>query len=232
MRYHISSKGESAKCEAPPGKCPLNGEHFDSPEEAQEHHEKTQKSSEFASITKKTSLPKMSESEENAAYEASDSTNLELWESMGTYEVSSPAIYEAEAKGPEAVRQLDGIVTKAGGDPKKEVAHYVIEEDYTEGSKLRTLMGGHDEEGDAADDYAESLEAKARDVQDQMMDDPKVYKRVMSKYFRKNEHVRVAEGRKSYIVATRPRDEWDSWGRDEEKQIQDDLAEIEDSKSD
>lgn len=34
MRYHMNGKGESAKCDAPPGKCPLEGEHYESEEEA------------------------------------------------------------------------------------------------------------------------------------------------------------------------------------------------------
>lgn len=34
MRYHMNGKGESAKCVAPPGKCPLEGEHYESEEEA------------------------------------------------------------------------------------------------------------------------------------------------------------------------------------------------------
>lgn len=34
MSYHINGRGESNICDAPPGKCPLGGQHFDSREEA------------------------------------------------------------------------------------------------------------------------------------------------------------------------------------------------------
>lgn len=34
MRFHINGRGESDECDAPPGKCPLGGQHYESGDEA------------------------------------------------------------------------------------------------------------------------------------------------------------------------------------------------------
>lgn len=52
-KFHTNRKGESATCDAPPGKCPLGGEHFDTAEEAQEHFESTRGDQHLKGVSKK-----------------------------------------------------------------------------------------------------------------------------------------------------------------------------------
>lgn len=53
-RFHISSDGTPRKCDAAPGSCPLGGEHFDSPAEAQGSYERSMASQTFSSFSKKS----------------------------------------------------------------------------------------------------------------------------------------------------------------------------------
>lgn len=52
-RFHISVRGESATCDAPPGKCPLNSEHFDTAAEAAQYVENSMAEHAHAGVTKK-----------------------------------------------------------------------------------------------------------------------------------------------------------------------------------
>jgi len=56
-KYHISDKGEAAPCDAPPGKCPKGGEHFDSPEAAQKSYESNMNKSHGITRFKKIKNP-------------------------------------------------------------------------------------------------------------------------------------------------------------------------------
>lgn len=224
-KYHISDNGEPSKCNAQPGNCPLGGEHFTSKQDAEAHFEKLQKNQEFSSISKSKTSNQESLEEENTASEFSDSTELHLWASMGTNEINRPAVFEAELNGPESVKRLDALVAQSGGDPKNEVAIFVVEEDYSEDSKLRQLIDGHDETYDAAKQYVEAEVGdptnldQVYEIHDKMLDNPKFYAETMSKYFRSNDDVdaatpswRVFEGDKNYVIATASRDSWESGG--------------------
>lgn len=48
MRYHTTKKGEIAPCDAPPGRCPLNSDHYDSVAEAEKGLESKMSDSLFA----------------------------------------------------------------------------------------------------------------------------------------------------------------------------------------
>lgn len=57
--YHVTKRGETRKCEAEAGNCPLGGQHFDTNEEANAYRDGLMAGQTYADVTKKSAKPKI-----------------------------------------------------------------------------------------------------------------------------------------------------------------------------